>query len=130
MDSEAVLDMLMDLQHDLGKYIVLPFNYLAPDAPQYQIRAALGNALLLTRQTPQGIRSARDIWTSFCNESAGCFENSVAFRILEEAVAGALMWESSINALGYPLDRVMIEYDLKKVPVAIRGLIEEQRRAR
>ncbi len=83
----------------------------------------------LTRQTPAGAKSAREIWTEFCSQSAGCFDQSTAFRLLQEAVTGALTWETAVNTLGYPLDRVMIEYDLKKVPVAIRGLIEEIKRA-
>ncbi len=130
MDADKLLDLLLDLDHDLGKYIVMPLNYLPPDAAQHQLRAALGNALLLTRQTVQGVKTAREIWAAFCAETAGCFENVIVFRLLEEAVAGALAWESTINDLGYPLDRVMIENDLRKVPFAIRGLIEETKSAR
>jgi len=44
--TEAILEQLDDLQHDLGKYIVLPVTLLPRDADQDELRGAIHTALM------------------------------------------------------------------------------------
>jgi hypothetical protein len=120
---DAQLDLLMDLQHDLGKYIRMPLGFLPANASDEEVHRALDKALLRTRQTPLGNRSARDLWTAFCAEAPAALKSQALFADLERAVDRALAWEKHALAQPGPLPRPALEADLNAVGPAIRALI-------
>jgi len=117
------MERLLDLAHDLGKYLRLPLTMLPPSADQAQLRTALQMALLQTRRKQGQSVSARELWGGFRQELAPAFEGQPAFVALEAAVARALAWEDALSG-ARPLDRAAAERDLRAVGDAIERLIE------
>jgi hypothetical protein len=97
MAADASLDLLLDLKHDLGKYLVLPFALLPKEAAPAAVHEALARALRETRRGPRGVQTAVD---------------------------RALAWEQALDAPA-PLDRAAVERDLRAVQEAISALIAE-----
>ncbi|MDD5309932.1 MAG: hypothetical protein PHU25_21655 [Deltaproteobacteria bacterium] len=123
-DREVLLDMLADLQHDLGKHVLVPVSMLRRGAGPVEVRAALEVALRRTRTGPSGVRPARAIWESFAAKHAGALRGRPSYAALEEAVTRALDLERLING-GTNAPRDDIERDLAAVGRAIRVLAEE-----
>jgi hypothetical protein len=123
-DREALLDLVADLQHDLGKHVLLPVSMLRPGAGPCDVRAALEAALTRTRASAARTRGAREIWDAFVAESGGAFAGSGAFARLERAVERALALEGLLRAEGEAA-REDVERDLAAVGTAIRELREE-----
>lgn len=119
---ELLQELLADLQHDLGKYLRMPLSFLPPDASYEDVHRALRKALLTTRETPAGVRSARSIWNAFCADARAALEHQPQFVELERAVARALLWEDAAQAAPAPLPRPALEADLQAVSPAIRAL--------
>ena len=68
MDAPApdtLVDLLADLQHDLGKYLRLPLAWLPADAGDDDVREAAREALLATRCAGGRAHAAADIWQAF-----------------------------------------------------------------
>lgn len=126
-NPELLQELLADLQHDLGKYLRMPLSFLPPDAPYEDVHKALRKALLCTRETPNGVRSARGIWTAFCADARPALEDQPLFVELERAVARALLWEDAAQAPPAPLPRPALEADLQAVTPAIRALLNALR---
>jgi len=126
---EDLLDLLSDLQHDLGKYLRLPLSLLPRDADCAAVRAALETALLRTRRGPGGTRNAQEIWEAFLQEAGGRFCGFAAFAVLEGAVSRALGWRRALEGDAL-LDRASVEADLGAVATAIRAILEEVESAR
>lgn len=126
---EELLDLLSDLQHDLGKYLRLPLSLLPRDADAAAVRTALETALLKTRRGPAGARAAQEIWEAFLEEARGRLSSFAAFAPLEGAVSRALGWRRALEG-GPAIDRAAVEADLGAVSAAIRALIEEVQSAR
>jgi hypothetical protein len=125
MNRQELLDVLADLQHDLGKYIRLPISMLPRDASPAELREALATALLRTRQSPRGTRSARAIWQEFETEAGADARAYPSYTALEAAVERALAWEMTAAREAAVIDRAALESDLAAVSSAIRKLIEE-----
>jgi len=121
---DDLLDLLMDLQHDLGKYIRMPLGFLPANASDEEVHRALDKALLKTRATPSGTRSARGLWMAFCAVARPMLDGEPLFADLERAVDRALAWESHALAQPGPLPRPALEADLSAVAPAIRALIQ------
>lgn len=117
--STALADLLMDLAHDLGKYIRMPLAFLPRDAPAHEVHAALRKALLETRPGP---RSARQVWAGFLAE-AGVLPDTPAFHAMRDAVEHALRWEAVARAANTELDRTEVEADLNAVHKAVRNAL-------
>ena len=126
---EELVDLLSDLQHDLGKYLRLPFSLLPREADAGQVRAALEAALFQTRRGPAGTRGAREIWKTFLDEAGGRLSGFAAFSVLESAVLRALGWRRALENAA-PLDRGSVEADLGAVAAAIQALLEEVKSVR
>jgi hypothetical protein len=58
----ALLPRLVDLRHDLGRYIVFEQRFAGADAELGALRAAVQSDLLRTRRGPAGDRSAWELW--------------------------------------------------------------------
>jgi hypothetical protein len=122
---DDLLDALLDLKHDLGKYIYLPLAFLPEPATQAQLRDALTTALVRTRVTPQGIRSAQDIWEAFIRESGECAGTLQSFDHLRAIVSQALSWSEKLADSDLDLDSNALRKDLSRVSEAISQVIEE-----
>ena len=119
---EEMLDVLMDLKHDLGKYIRMPLAMLPAGAGNEEVADAVRRGLLETRKGPAGTRSARDLWAACEEESVEELRALPGWGILESAVAKALAWESRLDG-GLP--RVEVDRDLAAVGDAIQAVTEE-----
>lgn len=129
--KEELLDLLLDLQHDLGKYIRLPLAFLPKEADQESLRLALNKALLQTRSGPTGVVTAEQLWQAFL-EAVGEdvafakeLQQRLSFRQLKQSVAQALIWQQSLTEPAAELKRSTIEKDLGRVTQAIRSVIQE-----
>jgi len=123
-NANDLQDLLMDLQHDLGKYIRMPLSFLPADAPDEDVRAALAKALLQTRVSGNTTQTARQLWEAFVVESAGALTRLTSYAALEAAVERVLKWEATVHA-GARVDRKAAEKDLAAVGVGIRALLQE-----
>jgi hypothetical protein len=119
-----IVDAILDVKHDLGKYIRMPIAMLPVDAPDDAVRHATIQALRRTRVGPSGVRSARSIWGDFAAEVTPSLGGEQAFVALSEAVARALAWEA--RAAGdAPMDRGSLEADFAAVGARIQELLNE-----
>jgi len=87
---DDLIDALLDLKHDLGKYIRLPVAILPDDATATEVREALHGAIHHTRKGPGDTRSAQQIWASFVGEAGTALGDSSRMRGLTEAVEQAI----------------------------------------
>jgi hypothetical protein len=124
MSREATLEGLLDLKHDLGKYLVLPLSLLPKGATDMELRAALASALRATRKDRSGVHGARSLWQRFEAELPAALANARALPPLRAAVERALGWEHALDAAA-PLERAAVERDLRAVQAAIAALIDE-----
>lgn len=122
---DELLDALFDLQHDLGKYLLLPIAWLPADASHEEIREAALKALLKTREMPSGDRSAEELWRAFLAEVGATLEGLDAWPQLVAAMDRARKWQETLETSDAPPDRAMITADYKLVAESIRTLIEE-----
>jgi hypothetical protein len=132
--TDDTLELLLDLKHDLGKYLLLPIALLPKNAGDAAVRDALTRALLQTRTrrvpadpsaTPHV--GAAELWRSAQAEleRSGCAREGL-LRI-DAAVQRALSWQDAL-ASEAALDRSAVERDLGAVQRVIAELIDEARR--
>lgn len=118
-----LVDALLDLQHDLGKYIRMPIAFLPREADNSALRKALTKALRQTRSGPGGVHSARSLWHDFEREVGEALAGQPGYLQLVEVVQTALAWEAVLDDGAAVLDRPRIEAELGAVVTAIRELI-------
>lgn len=121
--KEEWLDCLWELEHDLGKYLNLPVTWLPKDAAPREVQEAVRRALLETRSSPRGVRSAREIWGGFARECEELLKTASQGEALVRAVEKALAWQDKLQAAAAHRDAVTA--DFAGVAEAIRALIEE-----
>jgi hypothetical protein len=126
MTAGETLELLSDLKHDLGKYLVLPFALLPKGADGERVREALGRALRETRKGPRGVTSARSLWQRFEAELPDELATRAGLRALHDAVERALSWEQALEG-AVEIERDAVERDLRAVQTAIAALIDEVR---
>jgi 4-alpha-glucanotransferase len=126
VECDALIDELCDLQHDLGKYILLPLSFLPADAPAVEIRAALRRALSETRSNRDRVVPARELWREFQAAVGDSLEHLSTYAALRRAVERALAWEEMTGEL----DRAAVTADLAAVRPAVRAVIDEVKRGR
>ncbi|MDH5674751.1 MAG: hypothetical protein OEZ06_21665 [Myxococcales bacterium] len=124
MDADALMDRLLELEHDLGKYLLLPLSMLEPEADQAALREALSQALLCTRKSGSHAVPARQLWRDFEAEMAASDTTAARARELRPAVERALGWEAALGDQR-ALCREDIEADLGAVRAAIRSWLKE-----
>ena len=88
-NSAELLDLLLDLKHDLGKYLQLPVAMLPPDAGPQALREALEDALSRTRRRGDRVQGAAEIWENFRCELAP-WGDAPWYGRIEGAVEAAL----------------------------------------
>ena len=123
LSSGERVDVLLDLQHDLGKYLRLPLAMLPADADDDALREAARVALLRTRRGPDETVPAATLWAHFIAE-AGDPAGTPAGDALIEAVERALAWAPRLEQPA-PLDKGALLRDLSAVTAAIRALLHE-----
>ncbi len=121
---DDLVDALLDLHHDLGKYLRLPLAWLPHDADDAAVVEATRKALTCTREGPDGVRPADAIWAAFCAEVGDAFAHLSGWQVLGCAVARALAWRDRLSS---PVPRERVLADFTAVSVAIAALIEESR---
>ena len=119
-DRDDLLDAVLDLQHDLGKYMRQPFAFLPRNARADEVREALRMALHETRKGGLGVRTAREVWME-CVAGAPRLREVPGFTEAEAAVERALAWEARLSQ-GEALPRAEIESDLSAVQAALSAL--------
>ena len=120
IDDEELVEILLDLQHDLGKYLRLPLVWLPADAGPEAIRRAATEAIRATRRTASGTRSAVELWAAFEAEVDGALDDRPERAALDEAVERALAWDARLDE---PIiDRAALLADFNAVDRAIRTL--------
>ncbi|MCA9525515.1 MAG: hypothetical protein KC549_04350 [Myxococcales bacterium] len=125
MDAPApdtLVDLLADLQHDLGKYLRLPLAWLPADAGDDDVREAAREALLATRRAGGRVHAAADIWQAFLADVQDDLAARAGWPPLVAAVARVLAWTPRLDG---PLDRAALQADLAAVSPAIRALLDE-----
>ena len=122
---DDLLDALMDLKHDLGKYIRLPIAMLPREAGAHDVRLALETCLRNTRKGGGGVLSARLIWDSFLEEVGSDLEPFETFHNLKKVVSRALSLEDQLENTAVHIDRQDVEAKLSAVKGAIQAVIEE-----
>lgn len=127
MLTEDALDALLDLKHDLGKYLRLPLTALPPEASDTDLREAVRTALFKTRRGPAGTRAARDLWCAFRDDVGAELTSRPAWTDLREAVEHALAWEAALEGNGRRVVRAEVERDFAAVTAAIQRLITDLR---
>jgi hypothetical protein len=123
--KNKVLDDLLALKHDLGKYIRLPLAMLDAEASQAEVRKALQRALIKTQKKGAKVVGAREIWESFLVEAEDSLAEVEAFLELKKTVERALNWETALTDRKITVDRTFMEDDLEAVGRAIQSVIEE-----
>lgn len=122
MTRDDLLDLLSDLQHDLGKHARMSIALLPADVPLAQLQVAVQQALLHTRHGPTGSRSAAQLWQDFVAAAGTEWRVYDHAPVLETAVLRALAWR---DVPVVALHRQNIEADLLAVAQAIRALRQE-----
>jgi len=119
-----IVDAILDVKHDLGKYIRMPIAMLPDDATDSALKEALLQALQRTRTGPKGPRSARSIWEGFAAEVGTALGKEPAFGAAAEAVERALAWEARAAGTA-PIERRSVEADFAAVGARIQELLNE-----
>ncbi|MCA9543286.1 MAG: hypothetical protein KC613_02820 [Myxococcales bacterium] len=119
MERDELMDVLLDLKHDLGKHLPRPVRWLPPDASADDLRAALRQALERTH----GGRSAAALWADAEGELASVAQRP-AFQALALAVQRALAWGARLDDPDAALDRAAVEADLLAVGPAVAALMD------
>ena len=122
---DDLIDALMDLKHDLGKYIRIPFSMLSQTASAGEVESALETALRRTRSGPSGVRSAKEIWDAFAGEVGDVLKSKKEYGALAGAVEKALSHEAALGGSAPMPDRETLEADMAKVGKCIQELVEE-----
>ncbi len=112
---------LLDLQHDLGKYLRLPLDLLPATATPDQVREAVRTALHATRRGAGRAVGARALWQAFLDAASDDWRDLSGAEALQQAVERALAWEAAVEA-GEMLDRARVHADFAAVGAAIRGV--------
>jgi hypothetical protein len=124
-NAEDTIDLLLDLKHDLGKYICMPLAMLPTDAAPEEIRRALRCALVETRKAGAGTRSAADIWQTFLVEAPQSLTEMPLFADLARCVNDALPLRVFAEGDAPLPDRQELLAVLQEIAVVIQKLIEE-----
>lgn len=125
MDTIDLIDALADLQHDLGKTLMVSMVWLPADASPEAVREAADTALNRTRRGPQGVRTAAELYAEFLAEAG---QAVAAFRRWPEtdlALARALAHRAAVADPQVPLDRAVIHADFVAAYMRLCDLIAE-----
>ncbi len=128
-NQDDLVDALLDLQHDLGKYLNLPLAMLPTDATDDDVRQAAHEALFRTRRGPDGrggpsqVTGAAEIWAAFLAEVGEALDERPVYGALRLAVDRAFAHGDALAAA----DPAALRADLGAVSPAIRAVLREVR---
>lgn len=105
MDREELLETLDELQHDLGKHLLMPVALLPQTASHVDLRDAVDRGL---RQVAA--------WRAFGQGSGRSLAGDQAFAVVDARVAAAAQW-----GVAEHLDRSRVQADFAAVGEAIRA---------
>ena len=88
--KDELIDILLDLKHDLGKYLFLHLSHLTADSPADATLEALKTALHDTRKVGGKPESAAAIWDRYRAEIDALNYSFDGYERLSQAVANAL----------------------------------------
>ena len=88
--KDELIEILIDLKHDLGKYLFLHLSHLTVDSPADMVKDALKAALFETRKVGGRIQTALEIWDRYRDEIDALGYAFSGYGLLQEAVREAL----------------------------------------
>jgi hypothetical protein len=125
MSSDPALrELLEDLRHDLVKYVRLPLRMLPGDADPDAVRGALACALLRTRESPDEVLSAREIYARAKPALLAAAADPARLAAFDGALARVLAWEARLSG-ARALDRKQLESDLSALAAALDAWLAE-----
>ncbi len=122
---EALLEALYDLKHDLGKYIRLPVTLLPKDAAREDLVHQTRKAVFETRQGPDGVLSAEEVFKRFAAEWDAVARAFNGYGTVREALARAVLWGERVADPTARWERDDLVRDLSRVGAAIQAWIQE-----
>jgi hypothetical protein len=120
----ALRELLEDLRHDLVKYVRLPLRMLPGDAEPDAVRGALECALLRTRESPQQVLSAREIYARVKPALLSAAPDAARLQAFDAALTRVLAWEAAL-AGSRALDRSQLEADLAALASTLDAWLAE-----
>jgi hypothetical protein len=123
--KDKLLEDLSDLEHDLGKYIVLPISFLPKDAGKDEILDAVRRALTQTQVKAARTLSAKAIWDGFQKKWSILNGRSESYKSLCSAVDRALGLKEELDLGRERIERGNVQRILGNVREQIEIVIEE-----
>ena len=123
-DRRQLVELLQDLQHDLGKYLRMPLAFLPEGASEGDVVAAIRKGLFETRRSGDGVVTASELWERFLEQAKNDLEGEAAFDTLTHTVERALAWEALVKGEAVEVDRERARKDFDAVGAAIRDAIQ------
>ncbi len=120
---------MLDLQHDLGKYLRLPVAMLPAAAGSDELREAVCEGAFRTRRGPAGVRAAQEIWDDLCAEAAGRLDAFGAWERAGRALKQALELGARARSGAALPPREELLAQLSEVAAAAAELLAEVRDA-
>jgi hypothetical protein len=96
--KDELIDILLDLKHDLGKYLFLHLSHLTVDSPPDMVKDALKTALFETRKVGGRVQTAREIWDRYRSEIDALDYAFSSYELLRAAIAEALEMRRFLDA--------------------------------
>ena len=124
---DELLDLLADMKHDLGKYLVMPVAMLPHGADEQALREGLRRGLLRTMTRGDEVRGAEALWESFLEEGGDALRGLPGFDDLSERVQTAVAWTARLDD-PEPLDREALLRDLRAVGTHIAAMMSTEQR--
>lgn len=128
--KDELIDILMDLKHDLGKYIFLHLSHLTTDSPSDLIEDALHVALFKTRKISGQYQTAEQIWIRYKKEIEALDYSFPSYERLTKCVDAALSMESFLESSppAHPIHVGQIQKIARQISETIVEIIEEEKK--
>ena len=120
-----LIEHIEDLEHDLGKYLLLPLAMLPHDASSKMVVDAALQGLLRTRSHNGQSQTALELFEQFQRVFEAQCEPLSHWQSLVEAMKVAWAWHKKLQDGEVVVARKAIESDFRAVGQAIRRLKAE-----
>lgn len=124
LNQDDVVDALMDLKHDLGKYLLIPFSMLSDFPTKQDVHEAIRNALFATRKKGDQFIPAVDLWNGFLDEVGAFVQKLNGFHRLDAAVKKVLGLKTLLDSDGF-MDKGTLVEIAEQVSHCIWALVQE-----
>ncbi len=126
-ERETILNLLRDLNHDLGKYLTLALRFLPSDAGDSELSDTVADSLHRTRNHQDRHESAESIWHRYRAELDPHIKTPYfpeqTWNDLAAAMSKVLSWGKRLPVTC--AQRPEIHDDFFRVPALIKQLIKE-----